>query len=505
VSDQEREKAREKRLPSVFYNAITLVGGGLAALSFGLIIFLMVLEAMATEHRPYMGIVAFVILPVFLLIGLAIALVGAVRQHRRRQKGLPSTQQLPRIDLNDGRHLRATVGICIGGVILLVMSAFGSFKAYEYTDSDQFCGETCHEVMQPEFTAYGISPHARVGCIKCHIGPGAEWFVRSKLSGAYQVYAVLADKVPKPIETPIKNLRPSRDTCEQCHWPAHFYSENLVVHDYFGFEEENTNWRLHLLMKIGGGHEEHGPARGIHWHMNIANEVTYVATDEERIEIPWVKTVGPDGTEKIYRSVEADFEDEDLAMAEIRTMDCIDCHNRPTHHYNPPGKLVNRALAIGKIDSRLPSIKSALMEVMSEEYETTEDAMEGIEDGIREFYAEDYPEIAGSMSIEINQAIEESQRMFRHNIFPEMKVSWREFPDHIGHLYTPGCFRCHDGLHETEDGEVLTRDCNVCHTIVAQEIKTGEQFVSLESVEYKHPEDIDEAWKEMHCSECHGE
>jgi len=502
VSEAEKTPTRKRRLPSTFYNMITVVGATIAAIALLLIVFLVVLEATAADHNPYMGIVAFIILPAFLVAGLIIGAVGVLRQQRRRRLGLPSTEKLPTIDFNNPTHFRATMFIGVSFIVFLGMTGFGSYKAYEYTESDEFCGTMCHVEMKPEYTAYGVSPHARVGCVKCHIGSGAEWFVKAKISGLYQVYAVLFDKVPRPIETPIANLRPSRDTCEQCHWPAHFYNEKLVVHDYYGYEDANTHWKLHLLMKIGGG-GENGPAKGIHWHMNIDNDIEYVATDKKRTEIPWVRSTRPDGSVKVYRSTEVDFDEAELPNHEVRHMDCIDCHNRPTHHYNPPAKLVNRAMSLGRIDPTLPGVKGLVVELMSAEYESTTEAVAAIETGVREYFAEEHPDLVTSRAEAIETTIATAKRLFSTNIFPEMKVSWRDFPDHIGHLTTPGCFRCHDGNHETDDGEVLSRDCNICHTIVAQERKDGGTYVSLESVEYVHPEDIDEEWKETNCSECH--
>jgi len=505
MSEPTHDSDQKRRLPASYYNTITLGGATMAGVSLGLILFLMVLEMMTHEHHAYMGILAFVILPAFLVIGMIVAALGVLRQQRRRRLGLPSTQRLPRIDLNEPAQMRAVILVSTGGILFLLLTAFGSFKAYEYTDSDQFCGTVCHDVMKPEFAAYSVSPHARVGCVKCHIGPGAQWFVRSKLSGAYQLYAVMFNKFPRPIETPIKNLRPSRDTCEQCHWPAHFSGQKMVVHDYFASEEGNDHWRLHLLMRVGGGGAGIAPAHGIHWHTSQNIEISYKATDHKRLDIPWVRFVDESGEEKVYRNTEADYSDEDLAAYETRTMDCIDCHNRPTHHYNPPARLVNRALTNGLIRDDLPGVKGLLVELMEGDYETEDEALAAIETGVLAFYGEDYPEVVEARSADLAAAISETQNLFKTNIFPEMKVSWREFPDHIGHLTTPGCFRCHDGLHETEDGDVISRDCNVCHTIVAQERLSGETVVSLTSVEYQHPEDIDEEWKFTSCSECHGE
>jgi nitrate/TMAO reductase-like tetraheme cytochrome c subunit len=503
VSDTAPSESRARKLPSIFYNLTTMIGITLAALSFGLILFVLALEFFSEETSPYMGIVAFIILPVFLLIGVALALGGALRESRRRRAGLPPTQQLPRIDLNDPRQRRAAAIIAVGGIILLTLSGWGSYKAYEYTESTQFCGVMCHQVMHPEYTAFTVSPHARVDCVECHIGPGATWFVRSKLSGAYQVYATIFNRFPRPIPTPIKNLRPARDTCEECHWPEHFTSDNYVVHDYFMPDENNSHWRLHLLMKVGGAGDRIRGPHGIHWH--TAAQVEYVASDERRLEIPWVRVTRPDGSTETYVSTDSDFGEASLATAEIRLMDCIDCHNRPTHHYDPPARLVNRSIAAGRIARDLPSVKEIAVEAMSEVYDSSNDALENIPAVIRGYYEDDHPELVEERANDIDDAVEHVQWLFAHNLFPDMKVSWRDFPDHIGHLTTPGCFRCHDGLHENDAGNVISRDCNVCHVILSQEFDDGSGFVALGGDEYRHPEDIDGAWQEMNCSDCHGE
>lgn len=279
---------KDRKLPSIFYNMVTIFGAALAALSLLLILFLMVLNWLSGGENPYMGIIAFTILPVFLILGLITVMTGAWREHRRRLRG-DEKKRLPLIDLNEPKTRRASVVFVVGTTLFLGMTAFGTYQAYEATESVPFCGTTCHTVMEPEYVAYKNSPHARVDCVKCHIGPGAKWFVRSKLSGAYQVYAVLANVYPRPIETPIRNLRPSRDTCEQCHWPEVFFRDKYVVHDYYSSEEDNRHFRLHLLMKVGGAHSETGHTEGIHWHSNSQNKVEYVATDQQREEIPWVR------------------------------------------------------------------------------------------------------------------------------------------------------------------------------------------------------------------------
>ncbi|MFH0988443.1 MAG: NapC/NirT family cytochrome c [bacterium] len=491
--------------PTSFYNPATYVGVAIAAVSFGLILFLMLLEALTENPKPYMGIIAFVILPGILLLGLGVALFGVFREHRREKRGVAHEHTLPRIDLNDPRHRRTFIIVSSGLLLLLLFSAFGSFKAYEYTDSDAFCGETCHKVMNPEYTAYQSSPHARVGCVECHIGSGTTWFVRSKLSGAYQVYATIFNKYPRPIPTPIQNLRPAQETCEHCHWPKHFFSEKQLENTYFLSDEKNTRWNLNLLIKIGGGNAEAGPTSGIHWHMNISNEVTYAAADTQRQTILWVKTKNAAGEEVIYRNTETQISKEEIAALPARKMDCIDCHNRPSHIYHPPKKSVNHVMSLGWIDPLLPNIKSLAVKVLEYPYSTQAAALDSIQLTISQHYIENFPAAAASKAKEIDRAIMEIQKIYSRGYFPEMNVDWKKFPNNIGHMYYPGCFRCHDGKHVSETGKVLSRDCNICHVVLAQQYEKEKVNISLKGIDYRHPVDIGDAWKTMNCSDCHNE
>jgi len=494
---------KKQKLPSSFYNPLTLTGTALSIISFGLIVFLIILEALSEVQKPYMGIIAFVILPGFLILGLILIAYGIYREHRRKKLGLTEERKFPIIDLNNPRQ-RTAITIFIGGtILLLIFTAFGSYKAYEYTETDEFCGTVCHSVMEPEYTAYQFSPHARVGCVKCHIGSGAEWYVRSKFSGAYQVYSVIFNKYSRPIATPIENLRPAQETCEQCHWPKHFYSEKKHENTYFISDEQNSRWSLTMLMKIGGGFEEGGVTKGIHWHMNIANEIYYFATDSTRMTIPWVRAKSRNGKETIYRIKDFALEDKDITRNRLRKMDCIDCHNRPSHIYNPPMRSVNHLMELNRIDTGLPYIKSISVRALDKEYSSKDIALDSIKFYIEEFYKTNYPAIAAEKKASINKSIKEVQNIYRRNFFPGMRVSWRYFPEQIGHMYAPGCFRCHDGKHFSDDGKVISHDCNVCHTLISQEFENAKTEFSLKGVEYKHPVDIGESWKEIGCSACH--
>ena len=489
--------------PPSFYNPITLIGTAIAGVSFGLILFLMLLESMSSTPKPYMGIIAFVLLPGIMIIGLGVAVAGIWREHSRVRRGISGEHHFPKIDLNNPHHRTAFTFVAGGAILLLLFSAFGSYEAYEATDSDQFCGEMCHKVMTPEYTAYQFSPHARVGCAKCHIGPGAGWFVRSKLSGAYQVYATIFNKYPRPIPTPIENLRPAQETCEQCHWPKHFFSEKEMVNSYFLSDDKNTRFDVTLLIKIGGGNSEAGPTSGIHWHMNIANEVTYVPADSQRQVIPWVRSKRPDGTVAIYRSSENSLSDEQMAKTKPRRMDCIDCHNRPTHIYHPPARSVNHVMSLNWIDPKLPGVKALAVKALEASYSTKTGGLDSIKIAIEDYYRTQYPDLATTMRGEIERTVAEVQKIYSRNYFPEMGVNWRRFPDNIGHMYYPGCFRCHDGKHVSDDGKVLSRDCNTCHTILAQQFGRDTARVSLGGVDYRHPVDIGDSWKESNCSDCH--
>src|SRR5208282_185901 len=198
--------------------------------------------------------------------------LGVWRERRKRQRENLSVPRI-QIDLSRPRDRRILTAFVIGSLLFIMLSAVGSYNAFHVTESVQFCGETCHTVMKPELTTHDHGPHARVACVECHVGPGVNWFVRSKLSGSYQVYAVAFNKYPRPILTPIKNLRPARETCEQCHWPQEFSGNLDRTFNYFQDDASNSPYSIRLSIKIGGADPSRGPVGGIHWHMVVGNEV----------------------------------------------------------------------------------------------------------------------------------------------------------------------------------------------------------------------------------------
>lgn len=493
----------KKIFPHYVYNPITLSGAAIALLSFGLIFFLFILDFFGNEENTYMGILTYIILPSILIFGLLLIAYGIIRERKREKQGKLRSQRLPVIDLNDPKKRAMFVTFSVGSIILMLFSAFGSFKAYEYTETDEFCGTVCHAVMEPEYTAYLDSPHSRVGCVGCHIGSGTSWYVKSKFSGAYQVYSVLFNKYSRPIPTPVKELRPAEGTCEQCHAPSHFFNEKKVDYTYYISDEQNTKSTISMLIKIGGGKSELGAIEGVHWHANPDNIISYIHTDERRLEIPWVKVVSKDGKETIFRNKDAEFDEKNFNKENLRTMDCIDCHNRPSHIYHQPDKMMNLMMANGKIDESIPFIKSISVEVLEDNYSTKQQALENIDQRINDFYNSNYPDIYKSKKENINQSIEVVKSIYSRNYFPYMNADWKHFPDNISHVYTPGCFRCHDGNHVSDDGKVISNDCNSCHKIISQTDNNGESRVDLNGLKFKHPIDLGESIEDHLCTDCH--
>jgi len=485
---------------SLARNLISEAGVLIAIIALANIIFLIYIDVTSAEN-PYLGILTYVIVPAILVVGILLFLFGLLWERRRRRRAGVELPEYPEINLNV-RRVRNTVYISVfGGVVFLLVSVLGSYRAYHYTDSDQFCGATCHTPMTPEYTAYKLSPHARVGCVGCHVGPGASWYVRSKLSGAYQLYAVLSNKFPRPIPTPVKNLRPAQQTCEQCHWPEKFWGAQLKVFNHFAYDEASTPRQAQLLIKTGGGSAQAGLNAGIHWHMNIANEITYVASDEQRQNIDYVKIKDRAGRVTEYFAKESKLKPEQIAAAEKRRMDCIDCHNRPTHIYTPPDRAVDRALVAGTIDRTLPFVKAQTVDVLSRDYKSTQEAVDTIGRDLRAFWSQKYPAVFASKRAAVDRSVATTQSIFRSTRFPEMKVDWRTHPDNIGHFYFKGCFRCHDNEHVSKDGKVISKDCHICHDFLGQ-AEGGTAMFAIPKKDFTHPIDLGDLTA-VTCADCH--
>ncbi|WP_051360765.1 NapC/NirT family cytochrome c [Desulfuromonas sp. TF] len=491
-------------LPPSVKNWTSLAGVVIALISLFMIVFLFAVTVFFDAHAAYLGLVVYILLPSVMIAGLILIPVGMLLKIRREHReGLSPEPGWPKVDLNNPGHRNAALIFFVGTSLLLFASAIGSYEAFHYTESTAFCGTLCHSVMEPEHVAHKTSAHARVACVACHVGPGADWYVRSKLSGMYQVYAVLTDVYPRPIPTPIENLRPARTVCEQCHWPQKFYAYTYRAETHYLPDEKNTRWDIGLTLRVGAPHSAVGFEEGIHWHINPQVKIEYLPLDEKREQIARVRYTNLESGEvKIYRNPA--LAQEGGEAGEMRTMDCIDCHNRPSHRYLPPNRFVDNAMANGSIPADLPWIKAATVPLCEQEFASREEAEEILRAGVLNFYRQEHPEILEQRMADVEKAIAGFLAAFNENIFPYMKARWSAYPEHIGHLVFNGCFRCHAEGFATEEGEPIRSGCNDCHLISSQGTPGSMEYAPMgESLDFRHPEDIGEAWKEMLCSDCH--
>ena len=469
---------------SLFRNWFSLAGAILATGSVFACLFLFALQLFVPHGNPYAGILIYILAPVFFFSGVALVLAGVWLQ--RHQK--PVTGLLV-INLSRQRDRKMMGVFTVGGVIFLLCTAIGSYQTYQYTDSIQFCGTACHVPMKPEYTTYLQSPHARVACAECHIGSGATWFVRSKLSGSYQVYSVMFNKFPRPITTPIPNLRPARETCEECHWPQRFIGDINRTLSHYLSDESNSPFAVRLEIKVGGG-QPNGSVSGIHWHVSRNFKVEYLTTDTQRQVIPWVRVTDvAKGTTTVFK--DKGFHD-DPAKYPLRTMDCLDCHTRPSHRFVSPDEAVDTAITAGLLDPSVPWLKSNVVAVLVQPYKTTDEALQKIAASLHA----SYPNLTGA-----DRVVAETRKIYQANFFPEMNTDWRAHEDNIGHKISAGCFRCHDGNHTAEDGkQVISASCNLCHVILAQ--GSGPQLQQLNAAgnDFFH---IDSVYTDPSCSMCH--
>ena len=467
-----KDALRDWIRPAVFlsHNRLTEAGAILTTSSALTLIMFWVYES--TTHgrhvHPYAGILLFLILPSIFAFGLVLIPVGVILKRRElRARGeLPT--QYPVVRLSDPLLQRAAILVASLTVVNVVVMGIASYKGLEYMDSQQFCGQTCHTVMAPEYSAYENSPHSRVSCTECHIGPGASWFVKAKISGLRQVWAVTFKTYSRPIPSPVRELRPARETCEQCHWPQRFSGDKFVVRTKFASDEKNTAQTTVLVLRLGG--RTGTSAVGIHGrHIDNSERIQYVATDEKRQVIPHVSYRDDSGKIVDYDSKDVKVTPAELAKGEDRKMDCVDCHNRPTHAFELPDRAVDRRIAAGLISQSLPFVKKKAVELLKAGYASREEAKREIGAGIVDFYREKYPDTYKEHRAAVEAAADAVQSIYLRNVFPEMKVTWGVHPNNIGHEDFLGCFRCHDGNHVTAGGKAIASDCDTCHNILAQD------------------------------------
>ncbi len=480
------------KLANYARNPLTALGFGLTTVSgIALVVFLL-LEAVGVVENPYVGLIGLAFLPAVFVGGLVLMPVGILLRRRKLIKRGDTAEEIaayPRLDFNDAHVRRATLVVVVLTMVNAILLATSTAGALTFMDSPKFCGTVCHTVMQPEYTAYQNSPHARVKCVQCHIGPGASFMVRSKFDGLRQVWKVLLGNYERPIPSPVHTLRPARDTCEGCHWPAKHYGDKLRLIGRFADDEKNTASFTALLLKTGGGARNAGQARGgIHWwHIYADNRIRYLASDARRKEIAWVELPTPDGKHVEFVRDAAHPPSQDDIRKSARLMDCIDCHNRPTHLFETPSRAVDAVLQSAADLRALPFYKREVVKASAVSYPTHEQGVTGVKNAITAFYSTQYPALATGQATLLARGADQAARVYDRTVFPEMNTGAKTHPSNIGHEDSPGCFRCHDGSMQAKTGETIPNDCDTCHGILVDGSPTEPDLTKLTMLQPQQP------------------
>ncbi len=456
------------RLPYFWHNWICAAGSVVvftASVLLVLFLFLFLYNTiLGRSNNPYLDLVAFMVLPAFLILGIGLLLVGNAVHRSRVKKGTASKEAT---EIGGEVLLRKAALVGVGAFVFAVGFGSFSYEAYHYTDSNEFCATVCHEVMEPEAVAYARSPHSKVKCVACHIGPGADWFVQAKISGIRQVFAVMTDSYARPIASPVENLRPARDTCEVCHQPDKFHGARLIVRKHYEEDQANTETITANVMHIGGPDQAGGPASGIHWHVDPRNEVRYRHTDRKRQDIVEVVQKTAEGEVSYVKEGR-----EEESEGEWRIMDCLDCHNRPTHIYELPDQALDQEFAVGLLDTEVPWLRKEALRVL-QEIQPDAHTAQVIADRLVAIYQEEHPEDLEILQAQLESTAARLTDILERNVFPQMNITWGTYPSNLSHfdgqdeLGTGGCFRCHDDEHAAESGETISQDCDICHELLA--------------------------------------
>jgi nitrate/TMAO reductase-like tetraheme cytochrome c subunit len=341
-------------------------------------------------------------------------------------------------------------------ILVLITGAYG----WEYTNSPEFCGESCH-TMPPEYTAYLVSPHARIACVECHIGRGfiATQFTRKAGDLKHVLYTLT-----KTYEFPITadEMRPARESCEKCHFPEKFSNDTLEEIKTFASDAQNTPSSIFLVLKTGGGSKRLGLGKGIHWH--VENQVLYYATDQRAQEIPYIRVIQDDGSIEEFVDIKSSIDPQSIAETDLEEMDCITCHNRITHLVNQPEVSIDIAMTRGLIDPSIPDIRRLGIDALRSNYPTKELGQAAIA-GIENYYQTYQASYLSKNKAAIQKAIATLQEIYNQSVYPEQKSDWNSHANNIGHRFSPGCFRCHDGKHLNDDQQAVRLECNLCHSI----------------------------------------
>jgi hypothetical protein len=410
--------------------------------------------------NPYAGLVVFVAIPALFVLGLLLIPLGMWLERRKLQRDPGAVAEWPVFDFRRREVRRRAllfVALTAVNVVIVLVAGYGSLHSME---TPTFCGQVCHAPMHPQFSAWQAGAHPRIACVQCHIGEGAGGFVYAKLNGVRQLVEVAANSYPRPIP-PGAHMKPGAQavTCSGCHKTSRIVGDKIRVIREYADDEANTETITVLQMHVG---DAASSGRAIHRHVDPSIRIEYIATDETRQTIPYVKLTDGKGQVKEFM---AEGATEEMVRTGVRqTMDCIDCHNTVGHPISPtPERAVDQAIAAGLISRQLPNVRREGVKLLAAEYPTQDEGVRAIERGLRTFY-----ESRGVDQQALARSVSALQDVYRHNVFPAMKVKWGSYPTNRGHLTSDGCFRCHDDSHKAKDGSLISGDCVWCHKQIEQ-------------------------------------
>ncbi len=467
---------------------VSMVGAIIVSILLPVLIVSAIFDILGLIDNPYFGFLLYVVMAPLLLLGVLLIIVGAIFFQSKEEIGIFTVEYLKEQLTRPGRYtrIRRLIYFTVALTLLLVfIVGLVSYSSFTYTTSSRFCGQFCHTVMEPQYTAYKNSPHSRVACVQCHLGKDASLSERSRFTGLKQLFSVATNSYPRPILPPIKALRPGRATCEQCHLPDKFHGSRLYSKEHFLPDEQNTRVTTMILMKVGSGDMQGRKANGVHWHVSGARQLQYRTMDKEQTDIVEVRQIEKGKKDIVYTRtadpVELSSGSPRTGTGELRTMDCIDCHNRPTHIFLSANEALDQKIKQQVIPAYLPFIKRQALAVITKTYDSREKARLEISRTLQDWYQEHYPELIQENPDILTRAVQGTIAAYEENVFSDMNVTWGIYSNNLGHKDDSGCFRCHGRLQEEKSGRVISNDCTLCHILW-----TGDQIPTQSLILQQH-------------------
>lgn len=415
-----------------------------------------------------------------------------------------------RIGLKRATAYGITTTVVVGLIALAAIGA-GGIVAWEYSNSDRFCANVCHSVHPEETRSHNTSFHARVQCVECHMGRlSTLQLMALKPTHAKELWGMIVG-YERPLTS--STLRPSRDHCESCHWPPAEHHDSIALKKRYATDPESSETTYRLTLHTGFGTVREKNAKGIHWH--IENDVSFIALDPQRREIPWVQVKDREGKVTTYVDATSPGMSAEIVQKYApRRMECFDCHNATGHPFPNTEDRVDEAIAAGRIDRAAASAKARAVALIDKAAGMT-GTPEELGPKFERMIAEAAPQ--GDLKPEQVEAEKkfaaEMKQILLAGSFVHEGLSWKSFPNHAGHKDFPGCFRCHDGKHLNEQGESIRLQCTLCHDLPQVTREKGEGSVPSTVMAGLTPPDSHNAPNFMHdhrfefddsCNACHG-